>query len=395
LTELQKSDSFDATNVFDEFDDKTKKQIASLLRYFYETNPNKIITDSSGEFTPNLRPLIIDSGDLEDLDIEEKNIVKVKKAGADKKVEPTKYPEPFTWNNSQRDEFILDILEYNLEVLFPKKQPIKNADLNSINEIFGDKDRSKFLPYFNERFSTLSDILLSTSNSYQPNTLKDQIKRLGEKIRLNQTYFPKSWAELMSDWQDNTINGEGGLYNAYYSSIYDPKYAMILADYRNALEKKMMPLGISTLQEISNLLNEQRTSINAIDILIANLSKKEVFDEIVQEVIATQQRLASDEIRAGSSFKARANLFADSNSDYLGNTMLGFQEAPKKTENKIVEVVVEEVVSQVIEETLSPTQLITQQLIDSLEEAFEFESPREQKKTRRIIDDLREGMQFE
>jgi hypothetical protein len=125
------------------------------------------------------------------------------------------------------------------------------------------------------------------------------------------------------------------------------------------------------------------------------LSKKEVFDEIVQEVIATQQRLASDEIRAGSSFKARANLFADSNSDYLGNTMLGFQEAPKKTENKIVEVVVEEVVSQVIEETLSPTQLITQQLIDSLEEAFEFESPREQKKTRRIIDDLREGMQFE
>jgi hypothetical protein len=395
LTELQKSDSFDNTNVFDEFDDKTKKQIASLLRYFYETNPNKIITDSSGEFTPNLRPLIIDSGDLEDLDIEEKNIVKVKKAGADKKVEPTKYPEPFTWNNSQRDEFILDILEYNLEVLFPKKQPINNADLDSINEIFGDKDRSKFLPYFNERFSTLSDILLSTSNSYQPNTLKDQIKRLGEKIRLNQTYFPKSWAELMSDWQDNTINGEGGLYNAYYSSIYDPKYAMILADYRNALEKKMMPLGISTLQEISNLLNEQRTSINAIDILIANLSKKEVFDEIVQEVIATQQRLASDEIRAGSSFKARANLFADSNSDYLGNTMLGFQEAPKKTENKIVEVVVEEVVSQVIEETLSPTQLITQQLIDSLEEAFEFESPREQKKTRRIIDDLREGMQFE
>ena len=406
LTELQESDSFDATNVFDEFDDKTKKQLASLLRYFYETNPNKIITESSGEYTPNLRPISIDSGELEDLGIEDKNIVKVKKAGVEKKVEPTKYPEPFTWNNSQRDEFILDILEYNLEVLFPKKQIINTSELGSINEIFGDKDRSKFVPYFTDRFSTLSDILLSTSENYQPNVLKDQIKRLSEKIRLNQTYFPKTWVELMSDWQDNTISGQGGLYMTYYNKIYESKFAMILADYRNAFEKKMVPLGISTLQEVKNLVTEQQTAINAIDILIANLSKKEVFEEIVQEVMATQQRLASDEIRAGSSFKARANIFANSNSDYLGNTMLGLQQTPKPTENEIVEVVLEEVVEEIkpIMEEMEPImeeieQVVipktSQELIDILEEGLPFETPREQKKTRKLIEDLREAMMFD
>lgn len=398
LTELQKSEAFDATNVFAEFDDKTKKQIATLLRYFYETNPNKIITEANGEYLPNLRPISIDSGELEDLSIQEKNILKVKKAVEEKKVEPTKYPEPFTWNNSQRDEFILDILEYNLKVLFPKKQSISNSELDSINEIFGDKDRSKFVPYFTDRFSSLSDILRSISESYQPSRLIDEISRLTERIKNNQTYFPKTWVELMSDWQDNSMNGQGGLYMTYYNKIYDSKYAMILADYRNAFEKKMIPLGISTLQEVKNLVTEQKTAINGIDILIANLSKQEVFDEIVQEVMATQQRLASDEIRAGSSFKARANLFANSNSDYLGNTMLGLQQAPKP-KDEIVEVVLEEVVEEVkpimeeIEEVVIPK--TSQELIDILEEGLPFETPREQKKTRKLIEDLREAMMFD
>jgi hypothetical protein len=185
----------------------------------------------------------------------------------------------------------------------------------------------------------------------------------------------------------------------YGTKIYDVELPMTLAEFKRTEEKKIKPLGINNFQDVENLIIGQKEKINTLALEQKNLDDDQVFEELVQEVMRKQEELNSDEIRAGSSFKGRADLFANPNSDYLGNNMLSIfrnsdtqkiAEVQKKVEEKMQEVVspVEEVI---VEVSTSPTQI----LIDELLELSEFETPREKKKTMRIIEDLRELMEFE
>jgi hypothetical protein len=81
-------------------------------------------------------------------------------------------------------------------------------------------------------------------------------------------------------------------------------------------------MGITKRVDLEELVNEQKTKINGFDVEKKNLDDKQVFEEIVQEVRRRQQELASEEIRAGSSYVARAVSFATPNPDYLGNELL-------------------------------------------------------------------------
>jgi hypothetical protein len=109
-------------STYDNLDDKQKSELATLLKDFYETNPNTIMTNSDGEYSRSLKPVSLDVGEIEDIDIVDKNVVRVKKEGeGGKKVEPTKYPEPFVWSNKDRDDNLIDIAKYYAIMVFDKK----------------------------------------------------------------------------------------------------------------------------------------------------------------------------------------------------------------------------------------------------------------------------------
>ena len=366
---------------YEQLSDSDKKEVIALLKWMYKNDTKDFVRDDTDfAIKSTYVPYRLDVDEFEDLMIEEKNIVKVEKEVV-KKVEPTKYPEPFTWSNKDRDELLLDIMEYNVRVQFPNKPKIDNNDLRSLNVIFGDKDRSKFMPYFTDRFSTLSDVLLSQSSSSQSFTILNQIINLKKAIENKTRFFPSTWAELMANWQDKN----GGLYKSSFTDIYNSSYALVLAEFRQSYEKKMLPLGITNISDVKNLVTEQRTTINAIDIEITNLNKKEVLDELIQQVRDTQAKLASDEIRAGSSFRARANLFANSNTDYLGNDMLGLQQAPKPPKEDKKKQVIEEVV--IVEETSFDKEAV-REFIEQLKPALFSLTGKAKKELKEYIEQL-------
>ena len=255
------------------------------------------------------------------------------------------------------------------------------------------KNPKDMIPQGSDEIYSLPQIVKISSNGWTANTFKTS--EFDSVI--------DTWALLVEAWKDA---GRGGLFKDYYSRFYSVDLPMTLSEFKLIEQKKMQPLGINNYQDVENLINGQKTKINTLALESKQLDDDQVFQELIQEVIRRIEALNSEEIRLGSSISARVLSFANPNSDYLGNAMLSLfvpqseeeeKAIKKKVKKQVEELILQPIVEEeiIVAETLSPTQLITQQLIDSLEEAFEFETPREKKKTRRIIDDLREGMQFE
>ena len=390
LTELQKPNSFDNSNNFDDFDDKTKKQIASLLKYLYETDPNNILTGYDGEFLPNLRPLLIDSGELEDLSIEEKNIVKVKKGAEDKKVEPTKYPEPFVWSNKDRDENLNDIAQYLATIVYPNMVEKLERDTSNpkLIQFWSSNATTEYFPLFNDELQCIIQIIKPTSSRISDSSLKN--------YKAENQNLPKTWAELVDSWKDS---GYGGLFHIYGSEIYKSELPLTLADFKRMEEKKIKPLGINNYQDIENLVAEQKVKINTLSLEQRQLDDEQVFQELVEEVIRTQEALNSEEIRAGSSFKSRATLFATPNTDYLGNEMLSIfsnmaitdiEKCKKDVMKKIKsqpKLKVEEVVEEVVVAEPSDAELKeqTKEFIAQLKPALKFYEGAEKKEFQEYI----------
>lgn len=393
LTELQKPNFFEPSNNYDGFDAKTKTQLATLLTDFYENNPNAIMTSSNGEYLSNITPYTIDSGELEDINIVDKNVVKVKKGVEEKKVEPTKYPEPFVWSNKDRNENLNEIAQYLGTIVYPQLMQKLSGGRNNFDllKYWATNPITEYVPLFNDELQCIIQILKPTSNGISNDSLKTW--------KAENQNLPKTWAELMDSWKDITYCG---LFHIYGQQIYNTELPLTLADFKRMEEKKIKPLGINNYQDVENLVTQQKVKINTLALEQRQLEDEQVFQELVEEVMRKQAELNSEEIRAGSSFKSRANLFATPNTDYLGNDMLSIfvnsgeadmKEVKNKVKAKIEAKVSEPIIAEeiVIEEVTSPTQ----RLIDDLEEALEFESPREKKKTLRIIQDLREAMEFE
>lgn len=390
LKRLKLSNLFDNYFNYDVLDEKQKSELATLLRDFYETNPNNIMTGNSDGYYSRLEPVSLDVGEIEDIDIADKNVVRVKKdkEGA-KKVEPTKYPEPFVWSNKDRDENLNDIAEYLGTIIYDKRYASSyQGDANQFIKSPVDEQ----VPSFSDEIQCIIQIIKPTSSDL--NRLKLKTWRAEEEN------LPKTWAELVDSWKDTNYNG---LFRMYSTKFYDTEMPMTLADFKRAEEKKLKPLGINNYQDIENLVNGQKTKINTLALEQRQLEDEQVFQELVQEVIRKQAELNSEEIRAGSSFKSRANSFSTPNSDYLGNAMLSIfvntdQKELEKVQEK-VETIQEEVVpvieTEQVEEVVVSTKS-TQELIDELIELLEFEeSAKEKKKTLKLIEDLKEALMFE
>lgn len=377
---------------YDNLDAKQKSELANLLRYFYENNPNGIMTNNADDYYQSMIPTSLDVDDFEDIDIEEKKVVLIKKEkeGA-KKVEPTKYPEPFVWSNKDRNENLKDIAEYLGRVKVPILEKYKLEYSISGNASFANyfvkAEPNERVSYFSSNLKSLPHILNNSSN----------IPSLRDLLDYNTEYLPNTWAELVDKWKDS----RQGLFKVDGMSFYTTELPMALTEFRRTEEKKFIPMGITNFQDIQNLLDAQKEKINTLILQQKSFDDPQVFEELVQEVIRTQEKLNSEEIRKGTSFKARAESFAKPNPDYLGNNLLSiFTNSDQSSLQQIQEAVEEQTKTQVtpveiaeeqVQQIVSPTQIIINELI----ELSEFESPREKKKTMRIIDDLRELMEFE
>jgi len=400
---------------FDNLDEKQKGQWITLLKYMYEKNPNDIMESVT------FKPYTLDADDFEDLNIAEKNIVRIKsKEELSKKVQPTKYPEPFSYTNNDVKENLLEIYQYLMEVMLPKASfqdwQYKNADYTQT--WFAEnlsKPVDEQLTYFsNNMIQSVISIVLAKSTMTSARWFNSSTFDLGNIKDMIDEYYVKSFLELENYWVEGKLFG-------LFQGEYKFEIPRNIADFYQLKEKKFAMLGIENRSDLNNLLTSQKEKINAIDIEKNNLDDAQVVQEMIQEVQRRQEELNSEEIRSGSSFTARAKLFATCNSDYLGNEMLSiFMNTPNKdiiscgqdyssTEVPIVEVVeevvetpIEEVVETPIEEVVeTPIEEVvvspktTQELIDDLQMILRYETAEEKKKTRKLIKELKMAMMFE
>jgi len=374
---------------FSDLNAKQKQSLNNLLKWLYKNDDKGIVVRSNGELLYSYTPFALDVDELEDLNIEDRKIVTIQKEDkSNKKVEPTKYPEPFTWNSKDRNELIIDILEYQHQIDLPKaKDFAAKLDFRYLTDWFYSDDRSSFFPLYQDEFSELGGILFS--ESLRVSSANYWLERFVAQISKNE--LPKTWAELVERWKNL---GGNGLFMAYYHQIYDSTMPILLSEFKRLYDTRIVPMGLNNISDVKNLITTQKTTINGISIEIQNLDKDEVVAEIIEEVKRRQAELNSDEIRAGSSFKARAELFANPNPDYLGNDLLAMVEVKEKQDDKSKK---KQKVTKVFEPIETEEEVITEddnfsmqtrEFIDQLKPLLQLSKGKEKKELKEYIDSL-------
>jgi hypothetical protein len=394
------------------------EELKLLFKYIYENEPSLIASETNGgyELIRSYQPVSLDIGENEDLKINEKNITKVKsKSDETKEVKPTKYPDPFTYSNKEVKENLEDIYDYIKFVEFPKTRKytnqsdyefknLSNAD-KYVGNMLGNEVNEQYI-FASSSGRTLQSVigilsLTSTNNLYENNYT--YFKVTNEKPQ--QINFVPNWVDLIELWVSNTYFG-------LFQDFYRFDIPRSIADFEVVKEKKFKVLGIETKTDLDLLISSQKEKINTIDVEKLNLSDPQVFQEIVEEVMRKQEALNSEEIRAGSSYLARAKTFANCNPEYLGNEMLSiFMNNPNKNTTKCGDVFMDdyEVIEEIIEKPTKSKKVKEQEdvevqqlsekeqtlvLIDELLELSEFENAKEKKITKALVRDLRELVEF-
>lgn len=432
-------------NDFDTLDETSKKELATLLKYYYKENPNYIL-GAGEEFTANLIPIALDVDSSEDLNIIEKKIVRIskKEEGEEKEVKPNKYPDPVSYSNKDIIKVVEEIRDYQagwnikmLEIGIKDGTKLNNdSDNNAV--IVMSLPPEKQYPLFGYYFNDIISIILNSSNTNNLNDWKTTFTNdTSYSYRSVQSNLPKTWI----DFEEAQNNKSSGLFHSRSTRIYDFNIPRDLAEFQKTKEKQFIPLGINTNSDIQNMVDSQKEKINSIEIEKRFLDDSQVFQELVQEVERRQAELNSEEIRAGSSYLARAELFANPNPDYIGNNMLSifqntneellkqidikFRPSERAIENarrireqlQLGEIEQKSKLdktkkkSKIISEEPLPTTKVepkeerkeeevivkrtSQEIIDELSALMEFESPKEKKKTKQIIAELKMLMEFE
>ena len=395
LIDKNKNSSILASQAYAELSENEKSDLILLLKWMYKNDTNKFVLVDD-EVINEYIPVSLDSDEFEDLNIESKNITKVQKQVKEKKVEPTKYPEPFVWSNKDRNENIKDISEYIGTMLIPNlPKDQKGNEYTNYIIAYANTNPNEMIPQGSDEIYSLPQIVSLNSSSWDAFEFKSK----------SFDNLKDSWAILVEAWKDTD---RGGMFKSYYRKFYSVDLPLTLAEFKTIEQKKMQPLGINTFQDVENLINAQKTKINTLSLESKNLDDEQVFEELVEEVVRRIEALNSEEIRLGSSISARVASFATPNSDYLGNEMLslfvpqeseegqeGQEKQPKKKVVKQIEKPKEEVVEKVDVEEVVTTKS-TQELIDELLMLSEFETDEaEKQKTIEIAEALKLTLMFE
>jgi hypothetical protein len=276
------------------------------------------------------------------------------------------------------------------------------------------------VPLFDRYFSDIIHILANDYNSFSYSQ-----KAI---VSLAENSMPKTWVDVESKANQDSY----GLFQNNGNRFYGFDIPRTIAEFRVTTEKQFVPNGINSLQDITNLIEEQKTKINGFELEKTQLDDSQVFDELVQEVVRRQAELNSEEIRAGSSYMARAELFGRANADYIGNNMLSiFQNTDEETlatidvkyrpseraiaearERRIassltsgattekttskrkskVTAPIEEV--EVVEVVEVDERLATENVITLLRDAMEYQDEEEQLQTQQVIDTLVDALEY-
>jgi hypothetical protein len=363
------------------------KWVVSNLDKDYIDSRSYVNDDDSWSNT--YTPHTLDIGDLEELSIEDKNISKVlsKEEKADMP-KPTKYPDPFVYSNKDLFENLKEIYEYGMKVL--KNKDYKNVPIESARDV-----NEQQLIQFNYDWK---DLLSTLRGSYSMYT--------GDWDSSATNTLPKTWTDLEARLSDVnnyslwTTYGGGNFYNFHI--------ARDLAEFRTTQKRRFEPMGITKLSQIDELITNTKQTIGGYEVEQQNLNNKEVFEEIVQEVIRTQEELNSEEIRAGSSYVARAENFANSNPDYLGNKLLDiFNHTPQemltdiqtqyRPSSRAIEEALKSTATAMVdreEEAEDSGKEGIETLINQLKPALEFLSGKEKTELNSLVKSLESALEF-
>ena len=418
---------------FSELSKEEQKEVITWMKWLYKNDKTDSIIDTDGEYRVSFIPVSLDVDEVvEDWNIADKNIVKVAKKGEseEKVVKPTKYPDPFVYSNKDLVANVKEIAEYLSVVMFPKYAELRNTidkSTSSIDYTTGAKGLmyNLSLPVeeqvnFFDRY--WSDIIHILGNDW------DNFSNVQNSLTYLVNNIPKTWLEF----EANSLGTSWGMFQNGGLKFYGFEFPRLVAEFRVTKEKQFEPNGINSLQDVVNLIDEQKTKINGLHLEKTQLDDKQVFDELVQEVVRRQQELNSEEIRAGSSYMARAILFGKPNPDYIGNNMLSiFQNTDEETlktidvkfrpseraiadarERRIASSLTSEATTEkkpskrkakvtapieeveVVEVVAVDEKMATENVIEILRGAMEYQDDEEQSQTQEIIDILVDALNY-
>ena len=385
--------------VLDSEDAKNIKKINNLIKLFKWWLENVKGDDSfyrsNDTIVDDYNPKFIDIGELEELSIEKKNIVKVKDESKKSSVpKKTKYPDPYPYKSKDALNNLIDSYLYcqqfgiyyqNINLLvnnFTSIGDITNEDeIYSVNFIYKDSGsgnrmcRNQYQVLYNDYYG-LADAGI------------DYIK---QKFTSNYNEFD-SWQKLQQ------VKFKDGFYKFDDYKVYKPEYPRILADFERIRERDLVPLGLETINQVRDAIADVKVKISDLE-LQKNLlqTDEQVFAELVQEVVRKQQEMASEEERMGSSYLTRVKDFSTANPDYLGNEYLSIlDEKEDEKESNVVdtEEIIEQIEDEVVEDDSLSLRQELQNEIDGLKEFLDLMDEEDKKETQELIDELEQQIEF-
>ena len=379
--------SEDATNT------KKINNIIKLYKWWLENvKHDDSFYDNDGNLIGDYIPKVLDIGELEELSIENKNIVKVKdeskKSSLPKK---TKYPDPYPYKSKDALNNLIDSYLYcsefgvyytdydDMVINFTSIGNIDDELTNSVNFIYKDSRHGNKI--------CKNQWQLLYSGYYGLGDSKDK-----EKVTEN---FTKEYKEFDSWDKLQQVKFKDGFYKFDSRTIYKPEYPLALADFERIKERELVPLGLETLNQVEDEIGKVKFKISDIE-LQKNLlqTDEQVFQELVQEVVRKQQEMALEEERMGSSYLSRAEDFATPNPDYLGNDVLSILSS-EETERRSNVVDSEEIIEHIDESDESESLQDELQIeIDGLKEFLDVMDEEDRKETQELINELEEQLEF-
>ena len=316
--------------------------------------------------------IIPSSYDIGDIELEQKDIENVFKEILQTK--KTAYPDPISYTNKNIFSELLDISEYLKSIKANKyKAPIDNKTLGVIYEV----PLNELPELYPNEFKNIYD---KKNNLIQQLTNDSYLLSSGELESELKKYLPKLWVDFTE---------------RRFETFF--KTAKILAESKSTIPKLYEQLNITKLSELNSLISETEIEINTKELEKNGFDDKQLFDEIVQEVIRKQQELLGEFDRQGNTYLKRVEEFANKNSEYGGNTLLSdftikYLEETGKTKPIILNKKEDKVdtKSRTKEEQMTAINFE----INELKELLEFASKETKKGIKTDIKDLKELLQI-
>ena len=375
---------------------KIRANVIKLFKWWLEnvTGDYSYMHEDDGKPTDFIIPVSLDIGDIEELNVEKKNIVKVKdeseKSSLPKK---TKYPDPYTYKSKEALNNLIDSYLYcrqfgvyyedyaEMVINFTSMGNIDDELTNSVNFIYKD--------------SGYGDKICK--NQYQ--LLYSDYYGLGDNNKENVTEnFTNKYNDFDSWDKLQQVKFQNGFYKFNDKTIYKPEYPLALADFERVKERELVPLGLETLRQVEEEIAKVKFKISDIE-LQKNLlqTDEQVFQELVQEVVRKQEEMASEEERMGSSYLSRAKDFATPNPDYLGNDVLSIlssEEIERRSNVVDSEEIIEQIEEEVVDEDAISLREEMQNEIDGLREFIDAMNEEEKSETLELIEELETQIEF-